>query len=289
MARLERYLTAAVYHGTLPTWRWICAALIGGEAMGLNPAEEAASVPAYLPRRRRHLRRLLAVAAGVVIVYLLLAYVVMPQFWVRYAHHYPSFDSIPGITSTGHDTPGDPLNVALVGTEAELKRIMLAAQWHPADPLTFRSCLEIAEASVLKRPYDDAPVSNLYLFGRKQDLAFERPVGNSPRHRHHVRFWRTEETSDNRPVWVGSAIYDDRVGISHQTGQVTHHTAANIDAERDLLFRDLEATGDLAEVYFVDDFHKVRQGRNGGGDPWLTDGRLEVGIIRSVAVSTGGE
>ena len=47
-------------------------------------------------------------------------------------------------------------------------------------------------------------MTNLYLFGRKEDLAFEQPVGDSPRHRHHVRFWRAEKAAaDARPVWVG--------------------------------------------------------------------------------------
>jgi hypothetical protein len=41
---------------------------------------------------------------------------------------------------------------------------------------------------VFKRPDDEAPVSTLYLFGRKEDLAFEKPVGGSPKERHHVRF-----------------------------------------------------------------------------------------------------
>lgn len=248
--------------------------------MGIDPSAVATPVTATQPRKRHRLRRPLGVGVGMVALYLLLAYLVMPQFWVRYARHYPSFLEVPGITITGSQTPGDPLNVALVGTEMEVAEIMLAAHWYPADPLTFRSCLRIAEASVLKRRYDDAPVSNLYLFGRKQDLAFQRPVGNNPRRRHHVRFWRTDELSDGRPVWIGAAIYDDRVGISHRTGQVTHHTAADIDAERDLLFQDLQATGSLAEVYFEDDFHQTRKGRNGGGDPWHTDGRLQVGIIR---------
>src|SRR5713101_4977487 len=129
---------------------------------------------------------------------------------------------------------------------------MLAAKWYPADPLTLRSCLKIATATVLKRTYDDAPVSNLYLFGRKEDLAFEQPVGHDPRQRHHVRFWRSDKVEDDRPVWVGSAIYDKRVGLSRRTGQITHVTAADIDAERDTLFRDLEQTGGLAEVYFID-------------------------------------
>src|SRR5262249_23603625 len=157
----------------------------------------------------------------------------------------------------------DPLNVALIGTEAELKNIMRAAKWHPADPLSLRSDLRIAVDSVLKRPYDDAPVSSLYLFGRKEDLAFERPVDNNPRQRHHVRFWKTEVVDeDGRPVWVGSAIFDDRVGLNRRTGQITHHTAPDIDAERDKLFHDLRQTGDLAEEFIVTGFHKVREGRN---------------------------
>jgi hypothetical protein len=171
--------------------------------------------------------------------------------------------------------------VALVGSKNLVMKIMVAAKWYPADPLTLRSCLEIATASVLKRPYKDAPVSHLYLFGRKQDLAFEQAVGNNPRKRHHVRFWRAEkEDEEGRPVWVGAAIFDERVGLSKKTGQITHVTAPDIDAERDLLFHDLRQTGDLAEEYFIDGFHKALKGVNGGGDPWFTDGRLEVGVIK---------
>jgi hypothetical protein len=53
---------------------------------------------------------------------------------------------------------------------------MRAAGWFPADPLGLASDLKIAADTVLKRPYDQAPVSGLYLFGRKEDLAFEKPV-----------------------------------------------------------------------------------------------------------------
>ncbi len=62
------------------------------------------------------------------------------------------------------------------------------------------------------------------------------------------------------------------------TGEITHHIAADVDAERDHLFEDLERTKDLAERYIVDGFHKTREGRNGGGDPWQTDGNLYVGV-----------
>lgn len=232
------------------------------------------------PRWTRLRRRLLCVAVGLLILYVVGAYVLAPTLWRRYVHRHPSLTDLPGITHTGSGIPGDPINVALIGTQPAILRIMLAAHWHPADPLTLRSCLEIAAATVLKRPYADAPVSNLYLFGRKEDLAFEQQVGDDPRQRHHVRFWRTDKVdADGTPVWVGSATFDRSVGFSHTTGQITHHIAPDLDAERDHLFRDLEQTGDLSEVYVVDDFHKVRSGRNGGGDPWHTDGKLYVGVL----------
>ena len=60
---------------------------------------------------------------------------------------------------------------------------------------------------------------------------------------------------------------------------MTHVTAADIDAERDYLFRDLEKAGVLSSTFTVDGFHKVLKGKNGGGDPWSTDGRLFVGVL----------
>jgi hypothetical protein len=246
----------------------------------MDPVSSPNAPSESLPKRRRRWKRPAALAGGLLLAYFLVAYAIVPIGWLRYTHRHPALDDVPGITQTADGIPGDPLNVALIGTETELKTIMAAATWYPADPLGLRSDLEIAADTVLKRADDRAPVSNLYLFGRKEDLAFEQPVGDSPRRRHHVRFWRAEKAAvDGRPVWVGSAVYDKRVGFSRTTGQITHVTAPNIDAERGYLFECLKKTRDLSETYFVDDFHKVRKGRNGGGDPWETDGRLDVGII----------
>ena len=40
--------------------------------------------------------------------------------------------SVPGIAQTRMGIPGDPLNVALIGAELDVKRIMLSARWLPA-------------------------------------------------------------------------------------------------------------------------------------------------------------
>lgn len=245
--------------------------------------DTADPIPVAPKKRRRSLPKWGAVvAAGLLLAYLTVAYLVIPAREARYVRRHPAIDETPGITTTHDGHPGDPINVMLIGKEADLERIMREAGWHPADPITLRSSLEIAEGTMLRRPYDDAPVSSLYLWGRKQDLAFEQPVGHDPRKRHHVRFWRSAEVDDDGlPAWAGAATFDLSVGFSHATGQITHHIDPDVDAERDHLFETLGATDDLAEVESIPGFHEVREGRNGGGDPWRTDGDLSVGYIRA--------
>jgi hypothetical protein len=252
--------------------------------MSPPPAEPKAS-PGPESRQPASWRRRIALGLAVALsVYLVVAYLVMPALWKRYEHRHPALADTPGITRTGDGHPGDPINVALIGSEIDVRAIMQTAGWFPADPLGLKSDLKIAADTVLKRPYDDAPVSSLFLFGRKEDLAFEQPVGDDPRQRHHVRYWKSAKVDEQgRPLWAGSVTYDRRVGLSYTTGQITHHIAADVDAERDRLFLELNKTDELADFQIVAGFHKVTSGKNGGGDPWHTDGNLFLGTIRSPA------
>jgi hypothetical protein len=225
--------------------------------------------------RANRRRRFLVWSGVVVLIYLLAAYVIMPLVWKRDARRHPQLFDAPRITHTPAGIPGDPLNIALLGSEADVIHAMTTAKWDPADPLTYRSSIRIAVDSVFRKPDPDAPVSTLELFGRKQDLAFEQPVGDSPRQRHHVRFWHWDQLYDGREVWFGAVTFDERVGLSHTTGQVTHHIGPDLDAERDRLVLGLQQAGMTEEVFWLDGFQQL-QGKNGGGDPWHTDGRLEV-------------
>lgn len=243
----------------------------------LNPAP---NVP--VKRRRWHWYLI-----GIAAIYFAIAYLFLPNLTRRYYNRHPSLDDNPCITQTGDGRPGDPLNVVLIGTKEQIEAIMKVAGWVPAAAQGIRSDVKIAEGTLLSRPDANAPVSNLFLFGRKEDLAFEQPVGGNPRQRNHVRFWKTDEVDDDsndgggRPIWIGSASYDERVEFSTTTIQITHRISPDLDKERDHLFGDLEKTGDLAEHYAVDGFHKELKGKNGGGDPWYTDGALYVGVINA--------
>jgi len=165
---------------------------------------------------------------------------------------------------------------------------MWRSGWRSADPITLRSSLRIAASTVFHLSYKSAPVSDLYLWKRKQDLAFEQPVGKGARRRHHVRFWRSQEVDEQgRHLWLGAATYDSGIEISHTTRLFTHHIAPAIDSERDKLFEDLLRSGQIEQVFWIDPFQKQLAGHNGGGDPYYTDGQLMVGVLVPAEESAG--
>jgi hypothetical protein len=217
--------------------------------------------------------------AVVAVVYFLLAYVVLPALWKHHEHE-PGLASLPMVTRTGTGIPGDPLNVGLVGSRDDILRAMHAAGWFPADPVTLRTSIEIVGSVVLDRAYHDAPVSPLYYQGKREQFAFEKPDGRSADRRHHVRLWRVlDKGTTGRPVWLGAVTFDRGVGFSHYTGQVTHHIGPDIDAERDLLMRDLREAGMVEALFQISGIGPTLFGRNGGGDPYYTDGEIDMASL----------
>jgi hypothetical protein len=227
------------------------------------------------------LQRVLVSLLALLAVYAVAAYIVLPAVWSHYEHQKGLAD-LPMVTRTAQGIPGDPINVGLIGDAKEILCAMNAAGWFPADPVTFRSSIEIAGSVLLDRAYKDAPVSNLFYLDRREDYAFEKPAGTSADHRHHVRFWKVlDHGQEQRPVWLGSATFDRSVGVSHFTGAITHHIGPDIDAERQMLVTDLETAGMATAKYQVTGIGPTVSGLNGGGDIYYTDG--EVWIVRLVA------
>ena len=226
---------------------------------------------------------------ALVVLWLATAYLALPRVWrrrekVAAAAAPPTTEKLPRHSETANGIPGDPINLLFVGTRDQLVGAMLAAGWHPADPITLKSSLEIAAGTVFHRSYDDAPVSPLMLWGKKQDLTFEFPFGEDPSERHHIRFWLApEQDASGRTLWAAGATFDRSVGLSHTTGQITHHIAPGTDAERDNVLEDLRRAGMVAELHWLDGFQHERTGKNGGGDPYFTDGRLAIVVVGAPA------
>ena len=238
-----------------------------------------ASVGKPLRSRRPVPRRVAKYVTLLALGYLSLAYMLAPEFWtLRDRGISGSFDTL--LTRTPQGIPGDPINLGLVGSKTDLIHAFAKAGWHAADELTWRTAIDIGESVVFDRPYADAPVSTLTFDGKPQDLAFELPVGVSPDTRHHVRFWLTGKLGDDgRPLWLGAASFDRGVGLSHDTGQITHHIAPDVDAERDNVVTDLQKAGALISVSTMLGIGPTQDGRNGGGDRYFTDGLIKLCIL----------
>jgi hypothetical protein len=230
-------------------------------------------------RSRRTLLRILRTVAAGALAYFLLAYIIMPRLWYHHEHQ-PGLAAKPAVTTTPSGIPGDPLNVGLVGEKPDVIRSLAKAGWYPADPITLKSSIEIAGSVVFDRPYHEAPVSTLIYDGRKQDLAFEKPIGASADKRNHVRFWLViDKGAEGRPVWLGSATLDQSVGLNEYTGQFTHHIAPDLDAERGRLIGDLVAAKMVTALYGVSGVGPTINGRNGEGDRYFTDGEIHFAVL----------
>lgn len=228
----------------------------------------------------RTVKRTLVVLAWGLVIYGATAYLLLPGLWRHYEHQ-KKLGGMAMVTATPQGIPADPLNVGMVGSSKDVLCAMRAAGWYAADPITWRSSLEISGSVLLDQPYPNAPVSTLIYDGRREDLAFEKPVGNSADQRHHIRLWMVlKDGEERRPVWLGAATFDRSVGLSRYTGAVTHHTAPDIDAERQLIETDLQAAGMVEARYKVTGIGPTLRGRNGEGDLYYTDG--EVWVLRLV-------
>ncbi|MDO8527666.1 MAG: LssY C-terminal domain-containing protein [Deltaproteobacteria bacterium] len=220
----------------------------------------------------------LLLLAGLIFLYILIAYVILPFLWRRYERSH-SLVGLPKTAITKEGIPGDPLNIGLIGSEKEVIQAMIKANWISSDPVTLKTSVRIVESALLHREYSNAPISDLYLWGRRQDLAFEMPVGDSPKQRHHVRFWRAPVNVHDRVFWIGSVTFDESCGVSHLTGKITHHIASDVDKERDKLMSDLTKAGQIIECYQGRGVDPTLYGKNGGGDRYFTDGKITIGIV----------
>ena len=191
-----------------------------------------------------------------------------------------------GRTRTTDGLLGDPVNLALMGTEAQVHAAMLAGGWIRADDLTSSSTRRMIAATVSRRSYPEAPVSPLLLFDRQQDFAYQQEVGGSTSQRHHVRFWRCPDgwllPGGYRVDWLAAGTYDRAVGLSLFTFQITHKIEANTDIERDHILTTVGQSTPEMTVRVIKDFSTGYHSRNGGGDLIQTDGDLPIMDLSAV-------
>jgi hypothetical protein len=183
---------------------------------------------------------------------------------------------------------GDPLNVVLVGERDLLLGALGRSGWFFTHRITAQSVRREIGAALAGEPYAVAPVSSLYLFGRKQDVALQR-ARRSIAYRNHMRLWLAPYTHEGRSVWVGQVSRD--IGIKATTKSptlTTHVIDPEVDTTREYLLHSLIAEG------FVDQFGFVKGSaaatpsaprNNLTGDPYFSDGMRLVVVLAADPVA----
>ena len=168
--------------------------------------------------------------------------------------------------------PGDPLNLLVIGTSDQILAAFKQAGWGEAKKLGTKSAVGTVRAMASDNGYENAPVSQLYLFGRVEDLAFEKTL-NTFLKRHHLRLWRTLVAApDGREIWIGASTHD--IGLDVHFGVVSHEIDPDLDVERDKVGADLMAGGLVTAERLVSRPNPLTEGRTATGGTWKTDGEL---------------
>jgi hypothetical protein len=262
---------------------WIGVEALLGFQLGIE------ALRTVLRRFKRLLQRLLIIGLGMFCVWLVVfvfeladrwlpwvlalsmaygigAYIIFPRA-VRMGLKILQRKRVPSFTVTGDGLPGDPVNLGLVGTLQQLRTAFAATGWSEADRLGLASGYHMVRTFVFNSPYPCAPFSTLYLFGRGQDIGFQKAIDNSPRKRHHVRFWalslaraetmvgtadfwlNTDRPADDACVlWVGAGTKDTGLSLTRLTFQITHATDCDTNAERDYIIAELRRSQVIEEV-----------------------------------------
>lgn len=221
-------------------------------------------------------------------VWAILAYLALPRLHRMLSDLYVP-DYFFGRTRTADGLLGDPVNMAVNGSFAQLDTVMNQAGWYRADEITARSTWLIILSTITGRSYPTAPVSTLMLFGRRHDVAYQQEVDGNAKQRHHVRFWHTPQEwllpGGTRVDWLGAGTYDTAVGISWFTLQITHRIDENTDIERDYVVGSMTDAEPAVSVESLPNFTTGYHSRNGGGDRFITDGALPIIDVSRVAVA----
>lgn len=182
--------------------------------------------------------------------------------------------SAPQRAASRDNRPGDPINLVVIGTAQEIEQAFQQAGRTEPKKKNEKSIWKTAQAVINDDGYDAAPVSDLYVFGRKEDLAFEKTF-NTFNKRHHLRLWQTQATApDGRPIWLGAATHD--IGIDVHPGVISHATDANLDDERQQVQSDLFLGGAVQAAQPVAPPNPLTSGMTATGGAWHTDGNLMV-------------
>ncbi len=172
---------------------------------------------------------------------------------------------------------GDPLNLVLIGDLDDVYYAFIRAGWDETETIYRASVLKTIRSFLFGGRYRYSPVSALYVFGRAQDVAFQR-ARSSIHERNHLRLWLTPMRFKGKFVWIGQISRDIGVRFTWKT-ITTHKIDPDVDETRDFLIQDLWYSQGLETFGYVKGVGAAPYSEPRGnltGDPYFTDGNRAV-------------
>jgi len=190
-------------------------------------------------------------------------------------------EGLPRRVNDEFQNQGDMVNFVLVGSEQQVKDALEAASWHIADTDNKEAILKAVLETYQKKDYLAMPMSQLYLFGRKQDYGYELAQAYSVvASRHHFRIWKAPATWNGQTMWAGAGTHDIGFEKDQRNGKVTHKIDPAVDGERDNIGQTLQASGKVKSLYYYLPSDPVQGAKNATGGGYHSDGRVLVVVLQ---------
>jgi hypothetical protein len=168
---------------------------------------------------------------------------------------------------------GDPLNLVVIGDPDDVYYAFIRAGWDETETIHRASLWKTMLSFFSGGEYRYSPVSSLYVFGRGQDVAFQKARENI-HERNHLRLWMSRARYQGKAVWLGQISRDIGVRFTRKT-ITTHKIDPNVDETREFLLEDLAYSQSLAKFAYVGGVGQAPMDEPRGnltGDPYFTDG-----------------
>jgi len=177
---------------------------------------------------------------------------------------------------------GDPLNIVIIGKIEPALKAFLARKWDVTEEMTGGAKWRTVKAFLLGSKYRYSPISWLYVFSRRQDIALQKARDNIHQ-RNHLRLWLTQLEWKGMPVSIGQISRD--IGVRYTTKSPTistHKIDPQVDEARTYLMEDLLLSGHVEAIGYVGGVGAATPEaprHNLTGDPYYTDGRRAVIVL----------
>ncbi|MBN3756512.1 hypothetical protein G3N95_26495 [Paraburkholderia sp. Tr-20389] len=194
-------------------------------------------------------------------------------------------------TNEGGTKNGDPLNLVVVGGLDDAFPALVRRGWTPTEEKWSGAIMKMVTAALAGERYDNAPVSDLYLFGRPQDLALQK-ARDTIHERNHLRLWLSPMKYHDKPVWVGQISRDIGTRLTtHTPTFTTHKIDPDVDEARSALTEDMAYSQSLMQIGLVKATAPAPQSaprENLTTDPYYTDGYRMVLVFDQKPTSLSG-